>query len=131
MSYRRFRILNTVYRGHVINNGDSLARALKIIIHSNYVHTRAHPQRMHRPMELDLEEIDMSEVPIYPARGTGFGPDDFHVGQRVLVWQARTWWHGKIIYKARSGLLTVRFVGAGVGTSGILAEHVKPAPDVE
>lgn len=127
-----FRILNSVFRGHVTSNGDRLEQALKIIMHSNYLHTRDHPQRTHQSLDLELEEED-SELafadapPADPTHGTGFTFSDFNVGDMVQVWHHRDWWHGKVTYKSRAQTLSVRMLGASVALSGILPKHTKPA----
>ena len=127
---RRFRILNTVYRGHVTANPQPLARALKIIIHSNYMYTRDHPQRNHQPMDLELSEVDAAgAAPHDPELGAGYSFADFNVGDLVQVWHARTWWHGKITYKSRSQTLSVRMVGSRDAITGILPKDVKPAAE--
>lgn len=80
-------------------------------------------------MDLDLDEVDASDAPpADPDRGTEHTLDDFNVGDLVLVWQARTWWHGKVVYKSRVGsTLSVRFTGARDQISGILPQNVKHA----
>lgn len=126
----RFRILNSVYRGQVICNGAvHLQRALKIIMHSNYVHTREHTQRMHEHEELSLDAVpeDVEVPPIDDAQGF----DDINVGDRVEVWHARTWWHGKITYKSRvKQTINVRFTGSRDSVTGILPRNIKPADDI-
>ena len=127
--YRRFRILNSVYRGHVATNADHLTQALKIIMHSNYLHTRDHPQRNHMPMNLDLDEVDAADAgPRDPDLGSGFTIDDFQSGDKVLVWQSRTWWHAKVRYKLRNGTISVRLVGANANLPPVLPKFMKPAP---
>jgi len=124
----RFRILNSVFRGHVTANGDRLSQALKIIMHSNYVHTKDHPQRVHQDMDLDLDEIDWADAPpADPDRGSGFVFDDFNVRDKVLVWRNRTWWSATVTYKSRSGTLSVRMLGSNTSLSGILPKHTKLA----
>jgi hypothetical protein len=123
-----FRILNSVFRGHVMANGERLSEALKIIMHSNYLHTRDHPQRTHQNLDLDLDEIDYADAPpADPDRGTGFVFSDFSVGDKVQVWHHRDWWHGKVAYKSRAETLSVRMIGDSAALSGILPKHTKPA----
>ena len=123
-----FRILNSVFRGRVVANASHLEQALKIIMHSNYIHTRDHPQRNHQSFDLDLDEIDWVDAP--PSdhdRGSGFVFADFHVGDDVLVWIHRDWWSGKVTYMSRAQTLSVRMVGMQNSTPGILPKHTKPA----
>ena len=126
-----YRILNTVYRGHIKKGSLYLARALKIIMHSNYVHTRVHPQRMHLPMQLELTDIEALEVPIDPVHGTGSTWDSFDVGDEVQIWRARTWWTGRITYKARAGTFSVRLLGMRDAYTGIQPNQVKAADAIE
>jgi hypothetical protein len=121
----RFRILNTVYRGHIKNSGLYLARALKIIVHANYIHTRAHPQRMHMPLQLDLSYISDVEAPLNPVLGTGMSADDFNKGHHVKVWHLRDWWHGTITYKTRAGTFNVRWYKSRDTQTGVEAHHMK------
>ena len=123
--------MNTVYRGHIKKGTLYLARALKIIMHSNYVHTRMHPQRMHMPMQLALSEIEAVEVPIDPERGTGMTFDDFDVGDDVQVWHARTWWPGRITYKSRAGTFSVRIVAMRDSIAGFQPNQVKALDAVD
>lgn len=83
-------------------------------------------------MDLDLDDVDPMESiligPIDPDRGTGHKYADFSVGDAVEVWQARSWWHGKITYKSNLyETLTIRFVGAKDATSHILPKNARPA----
>lgn len=127
----RFRILNSVDRGHITSEAAHLTAALKIIMHTNYLHTRDHPQRFHQPLDLELDEAEAADAvgvgPANPDRGTGFTCDDFNIGDMVSVWYMRSWWHAKLLYKARAGTLTVRLTGARDRMTGILPKHVKPA----
>lgn len=134
MTLCRFRILNGVFRGHITGNAQHLTAALKIIMHSNYLYTRDHPQRTHQDMDLNLEELadyaDPMIPPIDPARGTGFSFEYFIVGDVIKVWYMSSWWHAKVIYK--SGLnqtLTVRMIGSRDSISGIQPKHCKPDDD--
>jgi hypothetical protein len=104
----RYRILNTVYRGHIKQSSVYLSRALKIIMHSNYVHTRDHPHRTHHPMDLDLDDLAQVEVPIHPDVGTGMTSDDFDLGDFVKVWHFGDWVRGKVTYKTRAGTFNVQ-----------------------
>ena len=129
----RFRILNSVFRGHITSNVSHLSAALKIIMHSNYVHTRDHPQRTHQPMNLDLDEITAAELaaapPHDPEFGTGFVFHDFAVGDIVYVWHMHSWWHGKVAYKSQlSETITVRLTSTGgQRVAGIDPKLIKPA----
>lgn len=124
---RRFRILNGVYRGHIVSSAAFLTRTLKIIMHSNYIYTRDHQPRNHQPFDLDLDELnDVDAPPDDPDHGTGYTVDDFNVGDRVLMWLHRTWWHAKVCYKSRAGTLSVRLVGSRDAVSGILPDQLKP-----
>ena len=105
----------------------SLFRALKIIMHFNAVSTRDNPQRMHMPLQLDLSEVEAVDAPVDRERGTGLGMDDFAIGDIVQVWHARTWWHGKVVYKARVGTLSVRLTGSRNPMTGIQPNQVKHA----
>jgi hypothetical protein len=122
-----FRILNSVFRGHVTTNDDRISQALKIIMHSNYIHTRDHPQRVHQNMDLELDDIDMEDAPpADPDHGTGFVFADFNIGDKVLVWHLRDWWHGKVWYKSRiRQTLSVRLLGSNSALTGILPKHTK------
>jgi hypothetical protein len=123
-----FRILNSVFRGHVTANGDRLSHALKIIMHSNYLHTKDHHQRVHQDLDLDLDDVDLIDAP--PAdrdRGSGFVFDDFDLGDKVLVWRHRVWWNAKVTYKSRAGTLSVRIFASDTAWSGVLPKHIKPA----
>lgn len=128
----RYRILNTVYRGRIATNSKYLSRALKIIIHSNYLYTRDHPQRTHNPMELDLDELNGEEdsaPPADPELGSGYRYNDFAVGDKVQIWYHGSWWSCKIIYKsALNETLTVRPTGSRESISSVLPRHTKPAP---
>jgi len=133
----RYRILNSVYRGHITTDSKYLARALKlkIIIHTNYLYTSTHPQRTHHPLELTLDDVDDVEfidAPVDPELGSGYQFDDFSLGDKVQVWYMRSWWHGKVTYLSHVGqTLTVRLVGSRDSMSGILPRHTKPAHDAE
>jgi hypothetical protein len=118
-----YRILNTVYRGHVTTDITHLSNALKIIMHSNYLYTRDHPQRTHEDMDPLLDELDLTDAP--PAAAAIDDIDAFEVGQKVQVWKARTWWYGKVTYKSRAGSLSVRFVGARNAETGIMPSMVR------
>jgi len=111
----RFRILNGVYRGRIVSDAKYLSRALKIIMHTNYIYTRDHPQRLNLPMELDLDELDASAAPMDVARGTGYQFDDFSIGDKVEVWYMRSWWHGRVTYLSRTTqTLSVRMTGRAI-----------------
>lgn len=114
-----------MYRGHIKKSGLYLARALKIIMHSNYVHTRVHPQRTHLPLQLDLSDVQALEAPINPELGTGMTADDFNVGDHVKVWHFREWWHGTVIYKTRAGTFNVRWYKSSMTKTGVEAHHMK------
>lgn len=124
----RYRILNSMYRGHITSNIIHLHRALKIIMHTNYLYTKDHPQRTHEDMDLELDEVDPSEVgPIDSHDGTGCVFDDFEPGDRVEVWHARSWWSGTVTYKSRvAGTLSIRMVGARDSTAGFVPSMVRP-----
>ncbi|MDR3548410.1 MAG: hypothetical protein P4M11_09140, partial [Candidatus Pacebacteria bacterium] len=86
--------MNSVYRGHLTTDTTQLSDALKIIMHSNYIHTRSHPQRTHQsldPLLDDLDENDPELGPLDPERGTGHQLDDFNLLDEVQVWHANTW----------------------------------------
>lgn len=121
----RFRILNSVFRGHLTSNDAHLRDALKIIMHSNYLHTRDHPQRTHQDMDLDLVEVDVANAGPALVVGTGFRSEDFDVGDQVEIWHMRSWWAGKVTYKSRAGTLSVRFVGARDALTGIAPSTVR------
>jgi hypothetical protein len=126
----RFRILNGVYRGRIVSDAKYLTRALKIIMHTNYIYTRDHQQRFNLPMELDLDELDAAAAPMDVDRGTGFEFDDFHIGDKVEVWYMRSWWHGRVTYLARATqTLSVRLTGSRDPMAGILPKHAKPSID--
>jgi len=98
-------------------------------MHSNYLHTRDHPQRTHQDLDLDLDEIGLADAsPADPDRGAGFVFTDFNVGDKVLVWRHRAWWDATVSYKSRTGTLSVRIFGSTSRWSGVLPIHVKPAP---
>jgi len=123
-----FRVLNSVFRGHVTANGDRLSQALKIIMHSNYLHTRDNPQRVHQDLDLDLDDIDLIDAPpADPDRGSGFVFHDFNVGDKVLVWRHRVWWNAKVTYKSRAGTISVRIFASDTAWSGVLPKLIKPA----
>jgi hypothetical protein len=132
--YRRYRILNSVFRGRITTDSKYLARALKIIIHSNYLYTRDHPQRYHNPMQLELAEVgDLHDAaPADPELGSGYRYSDFEVGDKVQVWYYGSWWTCKVTYmSAANQTLTVRPVGARDAISSVLPRHTKPAPAQE
>lgn len=115
-----------MYRGHLVSNAEHLTSALKIIMHSNYLHTKVHQQRSHLPMELDLDAVlpgDEEDNLPDPLHGTGMSSDDFVVGDMLRVWLARTWWHARLLYKSRDGTFAVRLVGARDRTTGVLPQH--------
>jgi hypothetical protein len=102
-----------------------LARTLKIIMHSNYVHTRNHPHRTHLPLQLELTDLQAVEAPIHPVLGTGMHAEYFNEGDRVKVWHLLDWWHGKVAYKTRTGTFNVRWHGSSSTTTGILPSQMK------
>jgi hypothetical protein len=59
--YRRYRILNGVYRGHVTSHPHHLSDCLKIIMHTSYMYTKDNPQRRHQDMDVSLVEADVSK----------------------------------------------------------------------
>jgi hypothetical protein len=130
-----FRILNSVYRGHIVKDASHLFAAVKIIMHTNYLHTRDHQQRTHQPMDLGLDDVEAAgaadDRPVHPEIGTGHKAGDFVVGDLVLVWYMRSWWHGKVTYKSRTGTLSVRFTGARNPVAGVLPKHVKHAEIID
>ena len=112
-----------------MRDGEHLARALKIIMHSNYLHTRDNPQRVHAQMDVDLDAVDDdASVIIGPIDENRYIYDDFSIGDLVEVWHQRGWWHGKVIYRSnRHKTLTVRITGSQEQLSGILPRNAKPA----
>jgi hypothetical protein len=121
---RRYRILNGVYRGHLISHPEFLAAALKIIMHTNYMYTKDHPQRTHRPFA--LPRLAVRAAPVAPAIDTGITFGDLEVADRVLVWWLDAWWHAKVTYKSvRLQTITVKFTGDDIATSGILPKMIK------
>jgi hypothetical protein len=108
-----------------MNSSNYLARAIKIIMHTNYIHTRNHPHRTHQPLQLDLDPLQVGDAPFDLEEGTGMTVADFAVGDQVEVWHVRTWWHGKVIYKSVRGTLNVRLKGAGESMNGLLPTQIK------
>lgn len=127
----RYRILNSVYRGHVTVDPSHLAAALKIIMHTNYMYTHDHPQRTHVPFDLDLDEVDAAEAApaghADPDIGTGCTMDDFALGDKVYAWYHRSWWHGTVVYKRIPlNRITLRFTGSSEKASGFRPKDLKP-----
>lgn len=124
-----------MYRGRITTDAKYLARALKIIIHTNYLYTSTHPQRTHYPLQLELDDVDEDDfvdAPADPELGSGYEFTDFQLGDKVQVWYMLSWWHGKITYLSRaSQTLTVRLVGSRDAMSGILPRHTKPVVSQE
>ena len=102
-----------------------MARTLKIIMHSNYVHTRNHPQRTHMSLQLELNDLDGMEAPINPVEGTGMSAIHFNVGDNVKVWHLLDWWHGKITYKTRAGTFNIRWYASQNSITGIHPSQMK------
>lgn len=120
--YRRYRILNGVYRGHLLSNPEYLAAALKIIMHTNYMYTKDHPQRF--PFALPLPAV--VAAPVARPLDTGVVYDDLDVGMRVHVWWLDAWWHAKVVWKSvRNRTISVKFTGDDIATSGILPRMMK------
>ncbi len=87
---KRFRILNSVYRGRITSNCKELEDVLSIIINSNYLHTKNHPRRNHEADDMDINEVNaalQSRIDwIDPVYGTGMTYDDFIMGELVTAW---------------------------------------------
>ena len=93
-------------------------------MHTNYMYTRDHPQRTHRPIA--LPPLDVPAAPVEDAVDTGVKFDDLEVGMRVMVWWLDAWWHAKVTYKpVRIQTITVKFTGDDIATSGILPKMIK------
>ena len=93
-----------------------LACAVKIIMHTNYMYTKDHTQRVHRPL-LPAAPV----APVVPAIDTGVVLADLRVGMRVKVWWLDDWWFAKVYYiSPRAGTVSVRFVGDRASTTRLL-----------
>jgi hypothetical protein len=116
--------MSGIYRGRLTAQPIYLACALKIIMHTNYMYTKDHPQRTHRPFILPVPVA--APAPVAPPLDTGVRYSDLHVRMKVKVWWLDDWWYAQIVYKsARNGTVTVRFKGDDIATSGILPRMVK------
>lgn len=116
---RRYRILNGLYRGRISESPEYLAGAIKIIIHTNYMYTRNHQQRIHEPFVLPLpsRNICLNDIII----NTGVTYNDIKLGMKVKVWWLDEWWSGQVTYKSDyKNCISVRFIGDRNITSGIL-----------
>jgi hypothetical protein len=124
---KRFRILNSVFRGHILRDSAHLAAVVKIIMHTNYLHTADHPQRTHADLDPALVDVpDLPAAAFDPEVGTGFVFADFAVGDTVEVWYSDDWWVGKVTYKARAGTLSVRFLGTAHSVAHLLPQRIRP-----
>jgi hypothetical protein len=115
---KRFRILNSTYRGRVLQKPEYIARAVRIIMHVSNVYLKAHPHRLHSPIIADRVNIigfdfDVDDVREFePVHGTRHEVEDFYVGQKVQVWLTETWWNGYVrTLSAARNLVTVRIHG--------------------
>ena len=104
-------------------------RALKIIMHSNYIYTSTHPQRHHDDLNLgsSSDEDSSDDDAPYEDDDRGYSIDDFTAGDPVSVWYLSTWWPATVVYKRRKeGTITVRIRFSDESISGMLPKHIKP-----
>jgi hypothetical protein len=88
---KRYRIINSTYRGRLHQHPEYLKRAVRIIMHLSNIHLREHPHRRHIPLiagNIALSNINFNALEVRAWSdndGTGHDVDDFWVGQRVEV----------------------------------------------
>jgi len=125
---KRFRILNTIYRGRLKTSAKYLSRAVKIIMHASTIYTTSNPRRIHTnliPVEPAPAEPDLDEDWDVDA-GTGAILSDFSVGMSVKVRWLDDWWYGTVSYtSARTGKVSVRWLGSSTRVA-FAPRFVKP-----
>jgi hypothetical protein len=117
---KRFRIINSMYRGKVLQSPQFIARAVRIILHITNMHLKANPHRRHSPIidvGDDLVHLDFSGSDIRdfdPVYGTRHMVNDFYVGQKVQVYHNGTWWPGYVRTRSvAQQLLTINVFRSG------------------
>ena len=58
--FKRYRILNSVFRGKIFKNNSVLTDVIKILIHSDAVYLRYHSHRTHPPILDSSRCIDLA-----------------------------------------------------------------------
>jgi hypothetical protein len=120
---KRFRIINSTYRGRIKQHPDYVTRAVKIIMSVSNIHLRAHPHRQHIAMidgDIDLQNIDFDGLISRPwddNNGTGHCVDDFWNGQHVqLHLPTGEWINGIVRYRnRRCNKISIMIRGAARG----------------
>jgi hypothetical protein len=120
---KRYRIINSTYRGRLLRCPQYIKRAVRIIMSLSNIHLRSHPHRRHIPLvagSVDVSSIDFDALEVRrwdDNVGTDHTVDDFYCGQGVEVrLPTAAWMPGIVRYRNRAqNTVTILFTGSRSG----------------